>query len=218
MAESTLHSPEYNTIKKRYDMLVDFLKPSIRSLGDRLFAKGLIPEDLNDKLTMNSITEADKARDVLKHLLTCIKLNSSVYDAFVELLKQDPSNIELLEKLNTTLNSLKLWSNEEPDLSNGAGGRRDVLYLVPDVSTTDNSDIVPRRSRGPLTEEERRKLEEQGIHRDCQYTDLSIMMARFTFDERYTIVRMLPKEEMDCMTVKKQITNFMNNTVKEGGM
>ena len=44
------------------------------------------------------------------------------------------------------------------------------------------------------------------------------MMARFTFDERYTIVRMLPKEEMGCMTVKKQITNFMNNTVKEGGM
>ena len=78
--------------------------------------------------------------------------------------------------------------------------------------------MVPRRSRGPLTEEEKRKLEEQGIHRDMCLTDLSIMTARMTLDEECRIVKMLSREELDCLRVKKRIANLMNNTDKEGGM
>ena len=69
------------------------------------------------------------------------------------------------------------WFADDPDITHGAAGRRDVLHIVSAPSTT-SPDIVPRRSRGPLTETEKRKLEKQGIHRDCQHTDLSIMTAR----------------------------------------
>ena len=102
-------------------------------------------------------------------------------------------------------------------MSHVAAGGRDFLYIVSNVSTTDNPDIVPRRSRGPLTEEERRKLEEQGVHRDMQHTDLSIMTARAILDERCTIDSILPKEKMNCTGVMKEIAQLMNNTSKEGG-
>ena len=76
------------------------------------------------------------------------------------------------------------WA-DEPGYMYGAAGKRDVLFLVSYVSTTDNPDIVPRRSRGPLTEEERRKLEEQGIHNFDN--DLTIMRARGKRDNRFTL-------------------------------
>ena len=106
---------------------------------------------------------------------------------------------------------------DDPEVSHGAGGERDVLVLVSNESTADNPDIVPRRSRGPLTEEERMKLEEQGIHRDLQHTDLSIMTSRITLDERCKVVKMLPNQEMNCLRVKKGLANLLNNTHKEGG-
>ena len=107
---------------------------------------------------------------------------------------------------------------DEPDMRHGAIGRRDVLFLVSDTPTTDSPDIVPRRSRGPLTDEERRKLEEQGIHRDYHHTDLGIMTARETLDKQRTIVDVLSAYKATCEGIKSRIADIMHDTDKEGGM
>ena len=91
------------------------------------------------------------------------------------------------------------------------------MYLVSNVPTTDNPDIVPRRSRGPLTEEERRKLEEQGIHEDCCHSDLSIMTARDVLDKRNALVSVVSAEKTTCEGFKSRVTDLMNTTDKEGG-
>ena len=51
-----------------------------------------------------------------------------------------------------------------------------------------------------------------------QHTDLSIMTARFTQDERCTLAERMPEQEIDCNSVQKKIAILMNNTDKEGGM
>ena len=106
---------------------------------------------------------------------------------------------------------------DKPDAAHGAAGRRDVLLIVSKLSATDNPDIVSRRSRGPLTEEERRKLEEQGIHEDCCHSDLSIMAARERLDKHRTVVDILSAEKTTCKGVRTQITDLMKTTDKEGG-
>ena len=107
--------------------------------------------------------------------------------------------------------------NDEPGINHGAGGRRDILYLVSNVPTTENPDIVPRRSRGPLTEEERRKLEEQGIHEEYCHSDLSIMTARYGLDKRRAVVGVVSAEKTTCEGFKSRVTDLMNTTDKEGG-
>ena len=89
--------------------------------------------------------------------------------------------------------------------------------IVSKLSATDNPDIVPRRSRGPLTKEEKRKLEEQGIHEDCCHSDLSIMTARERLDKYRTVVDIVSAEKTTCEGVRRQITDLMNTTDKEGG-
>ena len=99
----------------------------------------------------------------------------------------------------------------------GTKGRRDVLLLVSKVSPIDNPDIVPRRSRCPLTEEERRKLEEQGIHEGYCHSDLSIITARYGLDKDMTVMKVLSAEKTTCEEMKGRITDLMNTTDKEGG-
>ena len=48
-------SPEYTTMRECHVVLVDLLKPAIASLGNTLFAKGLIPQDVKENLRINSI-------------------------------------------------------------------------------------------------------------------------------------------------------------------
>ena len=98
-----------------------------------------------------------------------------------------------------------------------AVGKRDVLFLVSNVPTTDNPDIVPRRSRGPLTEEERRKLEKQGIHEEYCHSDLSIMTAREGLDKHNALVGVMSAGKTTCEGFKSQVTGLMNTTDKEGG-
>ena len=107
------------------------------------------------------------------------------------------------------------WFADDPDITHGAAGRRDVLHIVSNPSTT-SPNIAPRRSRGPLTETERRKLEKQGIHRDCQHTDLSIMTTRERLDKRYAKVTVFSGENAACGDIKSQIANYMSTTDKEG--
>ncbi len=78
--------------------------------------------------------------------------------------------------------------------------------------------VVPRRNRPPLTEEEKYKLQEQGIHEDCCHSDLSIMKARqdlaFLY---YTSAGVLTGEQRTCEEVRQRITELFKITDKEGG-
>ena len=111
------------------------------------------------------------------------------------------------------------WSTCSGKYRYGAVGERDVLFIVSD-SPSPNPDVVPRRFRGELTDDERRKLENQGVPRDCHHDDLSIMKARYGLDSRQHIVGVESGDsgrELTCEDVKKQIASLMNNTDKEGG-
>ena len=111
------------------------------------------------------------------------------------------------------------WSTDSGKACYGASGERDVLFIVSD-SPSRNPDVVPRRSRGELTDDERRKLEHQGVSRDSHHDDLSIMKARYGLDPECQIVGVESGDsgrELTCEDVKKQIASLMNNTDKEGG-
>ena len=106
----------------------------------------------------------------------------------------------------------------EPDMAYGATGTRDVLLIVSKLSPTQNPDIVPRRPRGPLTRMERRKLEKQGIHRDCCCNDLSIVTARYALAKNLTIVEVLSAEKTTCKGITSRITGLMDTTNKGGNL
>ena len=111
------------------------------------------------------------------------------------------------------------WSNLSGKVQYAAVGERDVLFIVSDSSSR-NPDVVPSRSRGELTNDERRKLEHQGVPRDCHHDDLSIMKARYELDTENQIVGVESGDsgrELTCEDVKKQIASLMNNTDKRGG-
>ena len=111
------------------------------------------------------------------------------------------------------------WSTQSGKHNYGASGERDVLFIVSD-SPSRNPDVVPRISRGELTDDERRKLENQGVPRNCHHDDLSIIKARYGLHSRSKIVGVESGDsgrELTRDDVKKQIESLMNNTDKAGG-
>ena len=111
------------------------------------------------------------------------------------------------------------WTTFSGKYAYSAYGTIDVLFIVSD-SPSRNPDVVPRRSRGELTGDERCKLEHQGVPKDSHHDDLSIMKARYGLDSRYQIVGVESGDsgrELTCEDVKKQIASLMNNTDKAGG-
>ena len=94
-------------------------------------------------------------------------------------------------------------------------GTKDVLFIVPDGSNVP-AGAVPRKKREGLTDEEADKLENQGISKELQSDDLSIMKARFKSDERCTILDDMIGV-LACDTLKKKITTVFNNTTKAIG-
>ena len=111
------------------------------------------------------------------------------------------------------------WSTHSGKHNYGASGGRDVLFIVSD-SPSRNPDVVPRISRGELTDDERHKLENQGVPRNCHHDDLSIIKARYGLHSRSKIVGVESGDsgrELTREDVKKQIESLMNNTDKAGG-
>ena len=103
---SVEESPEYTTMRECHVVLVDLLKPAIASLGNALFARGLIPQDVKENLRMNSITPADKASEVVDCLTDQVKHNKSAYHKFVSILREQGQWTELIvEKLSSCYES-----------------------------------------------------------------------------------------------------------------
>ena len=111
------------------------------------------------------------------------------------------------------------WTTYSGKYAYSAYGTIDVLFIISD-SPSRNPDVVPRRSCGELTDDERRKLEHQGVSRDSHHDDLSIMKARYSMDKLCAVVGVESGDsgrELTCEDVKKQIASLMNNTDKAAG-
>lgn len=77
------------------------------------------------------------------------------------------------------------WTSSVKITGTQAIGDRDVLIIVSkDVS---NPDAVRRRAGIELTDELRENLESQGIEREEQSDDLSIIKTRYGMEKRFTI-------------------------------
>ncbi len=101
--------------------------------------------------------------------------------------------------------------------SYGAMGTREVL-LITSNPTTQDDDVVPRRPGGELTDDDRQRLEHQGVPRDSHHDDLSIMKARFSLDKDISIAEVLRDDgSLSCEQVTKKITQLLNNTDTSGG-
>ena len=104
------------------------------------------------------------------------------------------------------------WDTHSGKYACGASGKTEVLLIVPSLPGHQSPEVVPRRPQIELSEDERRRLEHQGVPRDCHHDDLSIMKARFSLDEDKCVNEVLTGDSVTCELVKKKITHLMNDT------
>ena len=101
-------TPEYRTVVKCSQLLVDMLKQSYKELGNVLFAEGFISKEIWDGLRMESVQPVDKATSIVSSLIDRIEHDSTVYHKFVKILEREkPWTDLLLETLNIHYLSLK---------------------------------------------------------------------------------------------------------------
>ena len=100
-----------------------------------------------------------------------------------------------------------------------AGGNRDVLIIFSDGNSgTQSPDVVPR-CEIETTEEDRRKLINQGIPPECS-DDLSIIRARIGLDSSLDLVKELraePGKELSRSYILEQVEDFLKTCKKPGG-
>ena len=97
----------------------------------------------------------------------------------------------------------------------GADGSRDVLILAPDLSLL-HPEAVARR-HGQLTEEDKLKLQSQGLPLNCQ-DELAIIRARWDLDKSCKIVEVKSgRQSFSQDEVIENIAHLLNNTQNDGG-
>jgi len=98
-----------------------------------------------------------------------------------------------------------------------AGGGRNVLIVGSDVPLPHRDAVSGCKME--LTEDDRRRLTNQGISESCG-DDLSIIRARSSLDKDCDLVGVEvsePEKELSRDYVLKQIASLMNNATKPGG-
>ena len=93
-------------------------------------------------------------------------------------------------------------------------GDRDVLILAPDLSLS-HYEAVARRP-GQLTEEDRLKLQSQGLPLDC-HNELDILNARYELDNECTIVEVKSGKSLSREKAIENIGHLLNTTKNDGG-
>ena len=112
------------------------------------------------------------------------------------------------------------WTDKSGKIRYGATGECDVLIIVSEDGLPE-PDVVRRRPAIELTEEVRGKLENQGIPREDQCDDLSIVKARYGLDKDFTVKGVEIGQPggvgLTRKSVLKQIKLIMNNYDGNGG-
>ena len=119
----------------------------------------------------------------------------------------------------TAIKAQSFWSSIAGKAEYGATGVRDVLLIVSEDDLS-HPDVVPRRPAIELTQQLREKTENQGIARDQQADDLTIMKARYSLQKGRTVVGVeksgpsgvLGGKKVTRESVLKHITTLMDNS------
>ena len=93
------------------------------------------------------------------------------------------------------------------------GGPIDVLIMVSSDSL-EGPEIVPRKE-GSLTEEDKASLDSQGIPPESWVDEGKLMQARYTRDQRHTIVAVEYNQQAEY--IRDAISSLFTNTTKSGG-
>ncbi len=107
------------------------------------------------------------------------------------------------------------WHGEV--LETRAAGTRDVL-IIGSLTDSPSPDVVPRCDFEP-TEQDRRRLANQGVHVDS-YDDLSVIKARVARDKNCSLVGeevSAPGRELTREHVLKRLAAVMSNCKADGG-
>ncbi len=101
-----------------------------------------------------------------------------------------------------------------------SGEREDFLLVSTDEAAPDgNPDVIPLQGAGELTEEDRRKLDSQGVPPDCR-DDVNIVRARISLDPEYQLSReevSTTGRELSRGYVLRQLEEFLNSVKKPAG-
>ena len=131
-----------------------------------------------------------------------------------------PVTMNIHMRINMADSVSPVWSDNSGKTAYGAAGHRDVLIIVSEDDLPE-PDVVRRKSAIELTEEERGKLENQGIPREDQCDDLSIVKARYRLDKECTLIGVEigqpGGEGLTRESVFKHIATLMNTYDSNGG-
>ena len=96
---------------------------------------------------------------------------------------------------------------------NAIGGR-EFLILAPDLSLP-HPEAVPRRP-GQLTQEDKLKLQSQGLPPDLCHNELAIAKARYELDKMCKIVE-VKSGKLLSQEIVENIAHVFNTTQNDGG-
>ena len=92
---------EYRALLQCASGLTDLLQHNL-SVSSKLLEKGLITKDVHDfVLTAQGVSNQVKAARLVSCLTDRVKDAAQVFHDFVDLLKEDPFFVDIVEKLNT---------------------------------------------------------------------------------------------------------------------
>ncbi len=95
------------------------------------------------------------------------------------------------------------------------------MLIISSEGPLGHPDVVGRRPAMELTEKVREKLENQGIPREKQCDDLTIVKVRYIIDKRLTIrgveMRMPDGEQLTRRDMLIQIARLMKDCDNDGG-
>ena len=167
----------------------------------------LIPEKLED----NGVVSVQVDGDIFHRKHDTCKVNhNSNYTTFISVTQT--SFVSQATSGNREVPS-RLWRST-PRIVYNAAGRRDVLIIAPDLPLP-HPEAVARRP-GQLTEEDKLKLQSQGVPPDC-HDELDIVTERWKMDKRYKIIGVKSGQSLSRDSVIENIAYLLNSTQNDGG-
>ena len=144
--DSRRDTPEYHTMKKSANILLDFIKESPTKIGTAMFAAGFLSENQRDRVSATGgITDVDKAQILVNAMTDQVKMNPEAYHKFIDLLKEKAGESDIwvtpyLEKIERTYLSHKTFKVLLTGRA-GAGKRTLIKGLLKDRIDIDDSSL-----------------------------------------------------------------------------
>ena len=125
--------------------------------------------------------------------------------------------LTLLLKVDSGDNEVprKLWHDRGGTVKYSAAGGRDVLILAPDLSLP-HPEAVPKRP-GQLTQEDKLKLQRQGVLSGSYDDELVIINSRYALDKECKIVQIKSGQGLSQEEVLENIHLLLTTTKNDGG-